>query len=84
MPRRILLGTVTSSACDKTVTVRVTRKVMHPIYKKFINRSAKYAAHDEDNKCKVGDVVKIIECRPYSKSKRFEVLFDEAGASAAK
>jgi small subunit ribosomal protein S17 len=59
---------------DKTVTVLVDRRVMHPIYKKFIRRSKKYAAHDEENVCKVGDLVRIEECRPLSKRKTFMVI----------
>lgn len=62
MPRRVLTGRVTSDKMDKTVTVLVDRRVMHPLYKKFIRRSKKYAAHDEENVCKVGDTVRIIEC----------------------
>ncbi|MFQ5958398.1 MAG: 30S ribosomal protein S17 [Alphaproteobacteria bacterium] len=76
MPRRILQGTVVSAAGDKTVVVRVERRLMHPMYKKFIRRSKKYAAHDEDNRCKTGDVVRIRESRPYSKRKSWEVIFD--------
>ena len=76
MPKRILLGTVISDKADKTVSVRVERRVMHPVYKKFIRRSKKYAAHDPENRCKVGDMVRIRECRPVSKSKRWEVLAD--------
>jgi len=82
MPRRVLRGTVVSDACEKTVVVRVERRVMHPIYKKYITRSKKYAAHDENNRFKVGDVVEIRECRPISKRKRWEVLA-EAAADAA-
>ncbi len=78
MPRRILQGTVVSAAGQKTIVVRVERRVMHPLYKKFIRRSKKYAAHDEDNRCKVGDVVRIQETRPISKSKRFEVISEAA------
>jgi len=74
MPKRILQGIVISDKADKTVTVRVDRKVQHPLYKKFIRRSKKYAAHDPENRCKVGDTVRIRECRPISKSKRWEVL----------
>jgi small subunit ribosomal protein S17 len=74
MPKRILKGRVTSSKMDKTVTVLVDRRVMHPLYKKFIRRSKKYAAHDEVNQCKVGDVVSIIECRPISKRKTWAVI----------
>ncbi|MBI4966867.1 MAG: 30S ribosomal protein S17 [Rhodospirillales bacterium] len=83
MPRRILQGVVVSDKMDKTVVVRVERRVMHPIYKKFIKRSKKYHAHDEANACKAGDVVRIRECRPISKTKTWEVLA-EAGAAPAK
>ena len=74
MPRRILQGTVVSDKGDKTVIVSVERRVMHPLYKKFIRRSKRYAAHDPENRHKVGDVVRIVECRPISRSKRFEVI----------
>jgi small subunit ribosomal protein S17 len=74
MSRRILQGVVVSDACDKTVIVRVERRVMHPIYKKFITRSKKYAAHDAHNSYRVGDVVRIEESRPLSKRKRWVVL----------
>ncbi|MDX2101461.1 MAG: 30S ribosomal protein S17 [Alphaproteobacteria bacterium] len=82
MPRRILQGTVVSDKTDKTVTVLVVRRVMHPMYKKFITRSKKYAAHDETNRYKIGDTVKIRECRPLSKTKRWEVVSDEAQGAA--
>jgi small subunit ribosomal protein S17 len=82
MPRRVLRGTVVSDAGEKTVVVRVERRVMHPIYKKYITRSKKYAAHDELNRFKVGDVVEIRECRPISKRKRWEVLTGEATDAA--
>ena len=68
MPRRILKGIVVSDKAHKTVIVRVERRVMHPVYKKFVRRSKKYAAHDEDNRFKVGDTVRIQECRPISKT----------------
>jgi small subunit ribosomal protein S17 len=74
MPKRVLQGVVVSDACDKTVIVRVERRVMHPVYKKFIMRSKKYAAHDETNKFKAGDTVRIEESRPISKRKRWIVL----------
>ncbi len=80
MPRRILQGIVTSDAMDKTVTVKVERRVMHPIYKKFIVRSKKYLAHDEQNRSKVGDNVRIRECRPISKRKCWEIVGDDAAA----
>lgn len=75
MPRRVLQGVVVSDANDKTVTVRVDRKVAHPIYKKTIRRSKKYAAHDEKNQFKVGDKVQIIEAAPVSKTKRWQVVY---------
>jgi small subunit ribosomal protein S17 len=78
MPKRILTGVVVSDKTDKTVTVRVERRVMHPVYKKFITRSKKYAAHDETNACKTGDLVRIEECRPISKTKRWIVLGGDA------
>lgn len=74
MPRRVLTGRVTSDKMDKTVTVLVDRRVIHPLYKKFIRRSKKYAAHDELNECKVGDTVRIIECPPISKRKTWSVV----------
>ena len=74
MPRRVLTGRVTSDKMDKTVTVLVNRRVMHPLYKKFIRRSKNYAAHDEQNLCKIGDVVRIEECRPISKRKTWLVV----------
>jgi len=77
MPRRELSGIVVSDKMDKTVVVKVERKVMHPLYKKFISRSKKYSAHDENNACKVGDSVKIRECPPISKTKTWEVVTDE-------
>ena len=82
MPRRVMWGTVVSDKSDKTVTVLVERRVMHPVYKKFITRSKKYAAHDEANRFKVGDRVRIRETRPISKTKCWEVVTEEGGASA--
>ena len=76
MPKRVLQGVVVSDKADKTISVRVERRVMHPLYKKFIRRSKKYSAHDPENGSKTGDVVRIRECRPISKSKRWEVLAD--------
>jgi small subunit ribosomal protein S17 len=72
---------VVSDAQDKTVVVRVERRVMHPVYKKFIRRSKKYAAHDETNSCKVGDVVRIEECRPISKNKSWTVVSDDTAVA---
>jgi small subunit ribosomal protein S17 len=77
MPKRILQGVVVSDAMDKTVVVRVERRVMHPVYKKFIRRSKKYSAHDETNSVKVGDVVRIQECRPISKNKSWTVVTED-------
>jgi small subunit ribosomal protein S17 len=73
MPKRILVGTVTSDKTDKTVTVLVERKVKHPLYGKIIRRSKKYHAHDEKNEFTVGDVVRIEETRPISKTKTWTV-----------
>lgn len=74
MPKRILQGVVVSDKMDKSVVVRVERRVMHPVYKKYIKRSAKYTAHDENNLHKVGDTVQIIESRPLSKTKSWVVV----------
>lgn len=73
MPRRVLQGIVVSDKCDKTVIVRVEKRVMHPIYKKYIKVRKKYAAHDENNSYKEGDSVRIIEHRPISKTKKWVV-----------
>ena len=81
MPKRILQGIVVSDAQDKTVIVRVERRVMHPVYKKFVSRSKKYAAHDEDNRCKVGEAVQIEESRPISKRKSWVVLGAASGVA---
>jgi small subunit ribosomal protein S17 len=83
MPRRILQGTVVSDKGDKTIIVLVERRVMHPVYKKFIRQSKKYAAHDENNSFKAGDAVSIIECRPISKRKRWAVVAESAGSTGA-
>ena len=74
MPKRILVGTVVSDKTDKTVTVKVERKVKHPLYGKIIRRSKKYHAHDEGNEYKPGDTVRIEETRPISKTKTLRVL----------
>ena len=73
MPKRILVGTVTSDKTDKTVTVLVERKVKHPLYGKIIRHSKKYHAHDEANEYTIGDVVRIEETRPISKTKTWAV-----------
>lgn len=74
MPRRILEGEVVSDKTDKTVTVLVERRMMHPMYKKIVRKTSKYAAHDEANAFKMGDRVQIEECRPISKRKRWTVI----------
>ena len=74
MPKRIMQGVVVSDKMDKTVVVNVERKFPHPLYKKYIKRSKRYHAHDESNTHKVGDTVSIQECRPLSKTKKWEVV----------
>ena len=83
MPKRILTGTIVSDKPDKTVVVKVERKVKHPLYGKIIRRSKKYHAHDEANNCKTGDIVRIRECRPISKKKRWEIVNEAASGAAA-
>ena len=78
MPKRILQGTVVSDKNDKTITVLVERRYTHPMMRKTVRASKKYTAHDEGNACKVGETVRIVECAPKSKSKRWEVLTAEA------
>ena len=78
MPRRVMQGVVVSDKQDKTVTVLVERRVMHPLYKKYVKKSKKYAAHDENKASKLGDQVFIRECRPVSKRKTWEVVTDGA------
>ena len=72
--RRVARGVVVSDAMDKTITVLVEDKISHPVYKKRINRSKKYKAHDENNECQIGDTVKIVETRPLSKDKCWRVV----------
>jgi small subunit ribosomal protein S17 len=84
MPKRILQGVVVSDACDKTVIVRVERRVMHPLYKKFVSRSKKYAAHDEENRYHAGDAVRIEESRPLSKRKRWIVVSGPGDAASGR
>ena len=84
MPRRILEGKVVSDVQDKTVTVLVERRFMHPLYKKYVKKSNKFAAHDENNVCKKGDVVSIEECRPLSKRKSWVVVTDAAAPAPKK
>ncbi len=72
--RRVLTGKVVSNKMDKTVTVEVTRRVKHPRYKKYVNRTNTFKAHDEGNTCQLGDVVSIQESRPLSRTKRWTIL----------
>ena len=74
MPKKILSGVVVSDKPEKTITVMVERKYQHPLFKKVIKAKKKFSAHDEKNKFKNGDKVKIIECRPYSKTKKYQVI----------
>jgi small subunit ribosomal protein S17 len=74
MPKKVFVGKVVSDKMDKTVTVAVERLYKHPLYKKIVKRVTKFKAHDEENRCRVGDTVKIIESRPLSKTKRWVVL----------
>lgn len=76
MPRRVLQGKVISAKADKTISVLVERRFKHPRYQKIVKMSSKFSAHDPENKYKEGDEVKIIECRPISKSKTWQVLAD--------
>ena len=76
MPKRILTGTVVSSNANKTIVVKVTRRVKHKLYKKIISQSKKYHAHDENNNFKIGDSVRIIESKPISKLKTWIVMSD--------
>lgn len=76
MPKRVMQGVVVSDKQEKTITVLVERRIMHPLYKKYVKKSKKYAAHDETNSSKVGDKVSIRECRPMSKNKRWELVAD--------
>ena len=84
--RKILLGEVVSNRMHKTITVRVERRVRHPIYERVVKRSKKFHAHDEHNQCQIGDIVRIIETRPLSKTKCWrllEVVRRQAGVSVA-
>ena len=77
MPKKILHGIVVSDKENKTIKVMIERKYQHPLFKKVVKSKKKYSAHDENNKFKVGDKVSIIECKPFSKSKKFQVLEDK-------
>lgn len=72
--RKQKTGVVVSNKMDKTISVKVERRLMHPLYGKFVKRSNKFFAHDEENTCKVGDTVRIMETRPLSKNKRWRVV----------
>lgn len=74
MPKKVYTGKVVSDKMDKTVVVAVTRTFQHPLYKKTVKEITKFKAHDEENKCKTGDTVQIIESRPLSKDKRWQVI----------
>lgn len=76
MPKRILTGTVTGDQNEQTITVSVQRSFQHPVLKKIIRKSKKYRAHDAENQFKIGDQVRIEECKPISKTKRWTVLTD--------
>ena len=80
MPKRILQGVVVSDKSDKTIVVRVERRFTHPLYKKVIRRSKRYHAHDPENSFKTGDNVRIRECSPISKNKRWVVVPGQAAA----
>ena len=72
--RKMRIGVVTSDKMDKTITVAVERKVKHPIYGKFVKKTTKFHAHDEKQECTMGDIVKILETRPLSKTKRWRLV----------
>jgi len=72
--RKQRIGVVTSNKMDKSITISVERKLQHPIYGKFVKKSKKFMAHDEQNECNIGDLVKITESRPLSKSKRWRLI----------
>lgn len=72
--RKIRVGVVSSNKMDKSIVVKVERKVKHPLYGKFVKKSTKFHAHDEKNECSIGDTVKIMETRPISKTKRWRLV----------
>ena len=74
MPKRVLQGVVVSDKNDKTIVVKVERRLLHPVFKKTVRLSKKYHAHDEKNEAKIGEVVRIEETRPLSKLKRWSLL----------
>ena len=77
---RILTGVVTSNKADKTITVKIERKVKHPLYGKVIKRATKVHAHDENNSATIGDIVSVKECRPFSKTKTWILVSDEVSS----
>ena len=79
---RQLTGVVISDKADKTITVKIERKVKHPTYSKIMKRSTKVHAHDEGNTAKIGDLVTVQECKPYSKSKTWKLISDNQVASS--
>lgn len=83
MPKRVLQGVVVSDKSDKTIVVKVERRFTHPVLKKTVRRSKNYHAHDEVNRAKVGEVVQIVECRPYSKTKTWELVDAKAAEGDA-
>lgn len=72
--RKTRIGVVYSNKADKTITVQVERKIKHPLYGKFLKKTTRFHAHDEKNECSIGDTVKIMECRPLSKLKRWRLV----------
>lgn len=72
--RKVRVGAVVSNKMDKTIVVAVDTRVQHPLYKKIVKRTTKFKAHDEENQCQIGDVVKIMETRPLSKDKRWRLV----------
>ena len=72
--RKTRVGVVTSNKMDKTITVKVERKIKHPLYGKFLKKTTSFHAHDEKNECSIGDIVKIMESRPLSKTKRWRLV----------
>lgn len=72
--RKVRVGVVSSNKMDKTITVKVERKVKHPMYGKFVKKTTSFHAHDEKNECSIGDIVKIMESRPMSKTKRWRLV----------
>ena len=72
--RKVQLGVVTSTSMDKTITIKVERRLPHPRYRKYVTLSKKFMAHDPENSCNVGDKVRIVECRPLSRRKRWRLF----------